>query len=177
MSSVIRLSGRVVTGRREAAAFTRLDWVREQFVAHLGVDPHPGTLNLEAGEADVDAWHAVRASRGLAINPPSTDFCAGRCYAVRVNERVPAGIVVPEVPGYPPLQIEIVAAVPLRGVLQLDDGDRVTIDTCDPLPVRALIFDVDGTLVDSLTAYRVVAERAAAPYGLTIGEVGRQRCA
>jgi HAD superfamily hydrolase (TIGR01509 family) len=39
-----------------------------------------------------------------------------------------------------------------------------------PLPVRAVIFDVDGTLVDSLAAYRVVAERAAAPYGLTIGD-------
>src|SRR6266850_3187405 len=40
----------------------------------------------------------------------------------------------------------------------------------DPLRVRAVLFDVDGTLVDSLTAYRVVAERAAAPYGLTISD-------
>ncbi|HEV8345131.1 MAG TPA: HAD family hydrolase [Vicinamibacterales bacterium] len=39
-----------------------------------------------------------------------------------------------------------------------------------PLPVRAVIFDVDGTLVDSLAAYRVVAERAAAGYGLTISD-------
>jgi len=40
----------------------------------------------------------------------------------------------------------------------------------DSLRVRAVIFDVDGTLVDSLAAYRVVAERAAAPYGLTISD-------
>jgi FMN phosphatase YigB (HAD superfamily) len=40
----------------------------------------------------------------------------------------------------------------------------------DPLRVRAVLFDIDGTLVDSLTAYRVVAERAAAPYGLTISD-------
>jgi len=40
----------------------------------------------------------------------------------------------------------------------------------DPLPVRAVIFDVDGTLVDSLTAYRVAAERAAAGYGVTIAD-------
>ena len=40
----------------------------------------------------------------------------------------------------------------------------------EPLPVRAVIFDVDGTLVDSLAAYRVVAERAAAAYGLTISD-------
>ncbi|MBI3262737.1 MAG: DUF120 domain-containing protein [Acidobacteria bacterium] len=165
-----RFSGHVVTGRGEAAGFTRLDWVREQVVDHLGIDPFPGTLNLEAEPADLDTWRAVRTSQGIPINPPTADFCAGRCYAVRLNDRVPAGVVVPELPAYPPSQIEIVAAVALRGLLGLRDGDRVTLGTCDRLPVRALIFDVDGTLVESLTAYRVVAERAAAPYGLTISD-------
>lgn len=35
---------------------------------------------------------------------------------------------------------------------------------------RAVIFDVDGTLVDSLPAYRRAAERVAAPYGWGISD-------
>ncbi|RME49670.1 MAG: DUF120 domain-containing protein, partial [Chloroflexi bacterium] len=43
---VVVLRGRVVTGQGEGARFTQLPWVRAQFVDRLGIDPHPGTLNL-----------------------------------------------------------------------------------------------------------------------------------
>lgn len=169
MDDRVRLAGRVTSGRGEAAGFTRLDWVCEQFRRALGIDPYPGTLNLalERG-ADHDAWAVLRSRRGIRIDPPTGPLCAARCYAVRVNDRLPGGVVVPEVPGYPASQVEIVAAVSIRNTLVLADGDEVTLQTTDPLPVRAIIFDVDGTLVDSLAAYRIVANRAAGPYGLTI---------
>src|SRR3989442_6459825 len=51
-----------------------------------------------------------------------------------------------------------------------DQRPRTNDHMSDSLRVREVIFDVDGTLVDSLAAYRVVAERAAAPYGLTISD-------
>jgi HAD superfamily hydrolase (TIGR01509 family) len=89
---------------------------------------------------------------------------------VRVNGRVPAAIVVPEVPGYPGDQTEIIAAVSLRSTLSLADGEQVRVVVRRPLRVAAAIFDVDGTLVDSLAAFRVVAERAAAPYNLAISD-------
>jgi HAD superfamily hydrolase (TIGR01509 family) len=164
------MKGRVTSGRREAAGFTQLDWVRARFLDALGIDPYPGTLNLIINrDDDVKAWDALRSSPGFAIAPPEgTTFCPGRCYAVRVNDQLPAGIVVPEVPGYPEWQVEIVAALSIRDTLSLADGDVVTIDPWEPCAVRAVIFDVDGTLVDSLTAYRIVAERAAAPYGVMI---------
>jgi phosphoglycolate phosphatase-like HAD superfamily hydrolase len=144
----------------------------------LGIDPYPGTLNLivEADE-DVKAWEALRSSPGFPIPPPA-GFCAGRCYAVRVNrlrrgfggqdDLLPAGVVVPDVPAYPVWQVEIIAAVPLRETLSITDGDLVTVEPSKPCAARAVIFDVDATLVDSLTAYRIVAERAAAPFGVVI---------
>ena len=42
----LMLRGRVTTGAGGGASFTRVAWVREQFITKLGIDPYPGTLNL-----------------------------------------------------------------------------------------------------------------------------------
>ncbi len=164
-------SGRVTTGRGEAGGFTGLDWVRDQFLTNVGIDPYPGTVNLlldtESARAE---WLALQSWPASMIEPPSAKWCRARCYPVRLDGSLPAAIILPDVPGYPPAQVEIIAALPVRQTLGIADGDRVVVETCPPLEVRAAIFDVDGTLVDSLTAFRIVAERAAAPYGLTIAE-------
>jgi phosphoglycolate phosphatase len=164
---VIRFSGRVVTGCGEGAGFTRLAWVREAFLRELGIDPYPGTLNLLVDE-DRAAWSDLQSRPGQVIDPPNAQWCRARCYAVRLAGWLPAGVVVPDVPGYPRSQVEIIAALAVRQTLSIADGDRLAIETSEPLAVRAVIFDVDGTLVDSLTAFRVVAERAAAPYRVRI---------
>jgi HAD superfamily hydrolase (TIGR01509 family) len=166
---MLSFSGRVVTGRGEAAGFTCLDWVRDRLLTGLGIDPYPGTLNLLVdGDQDAREWAALRSRRGIRIDPPDERFCGARCYAVRLDGRLPAAIVLPEVIGYPPSQVEIVAGLSVRETLDLADDDRVGVEASEPMAVRAVVFDVDGTLVDSLQAFRMVAERVAAPYGVTI---------
>jgi 2-phosphoglycolate phosphatase len=110
----------------------------------------------------------LRDTPGLPIVPPDGSWCAARAYRVRLNDRIPAAIVLPEVAGYPGEQVEVVAGVSLRDALALADGDAVSVEATGPLPADAVLFDVDGTLVDSLTAFRVVAEAAATPHGLAI---------
>jgi len=162
------LTGRVTTGRAEGASFTSLDWVRALLVEELGIDPFPGTLNLSLPEAALPAWRAWRSEPGILIRPPDAGFCDGRAHPVRIGGRVPGAIVVPEVPGYPDRQLELIAAVPLRKLLGLADGDSVSVTPARPLRVRAVLFDVDGTLVDSIPALLVVARRAAP--GLEVSE-------
>jgi HAD superfamily hydrolase (TIGR01549 family) len=167
----LTFSGRLKTGRGEAAGFTGLEWVRHQFLLQLGIDPHPGTMNLLVDtDTDREGWSALQLRPAIVIDPPDARWCQARCYAVRLPGSLPAAIVLPEMPGYPAEQVEIVAALPLRQTLGIADGDRVPIQVNDALAMRAVIFDVDGTLVDSLTAFRIVAEQAAAPYGLTIAD-------
>jgi phosphoglycolate phosphatase len=163
------IQGYIATGRGEGAGFTQLDWVRQQFVEQLGIDPHPGTVNLIVDSpADLEQWAKLKATPGRAVIPPDSQWCNARCYPVRIGGRLPGAIVFPEVPGYPEAQVEVVAALPVREFLSLRDGDRLSLEVSRPLPVRTVIFDVDGTLVDSLEAYRVVAELAATPLGLMI---------
>ncbi|MFQ5611611.1 MAG: HAD-IA family hydrolase [Anaerolineae bacterium] len=162
-------AGRVVTGLGAGASFTQVTWAREQFLARLGIDPYPGTLNLILDEpADLGRWAELKAQAGQLLASPDPAWCNARCYPVRVGGRVPGAIVFPEVPDYPEAQVEVIAALPLREQLSLADGDRLSLQVSLPLAVRAAIFDVDGTLVDSVEAYRVVAELAAAPHGIEI---------
>jgi len=166
----LTLSGRVVAGVGEGAAFTQLKWVREQCLTELGIDPHPGTLNLLL-DTHCGEWIASlqqQACHGPRLLPPDPRWCEATCYPVRVADRVPGAIVRPGIPGYPDRKVELISALPLRETLALRDEDSLAVEISVPLRVRAVIFDVDGTLLDSLEAYRVVAERAAAPLGIRI---------
>ena len=120
------VTGRVASGLGEGALFTRLDWARAEFIAKLGIDPFPGTLNLAI--EDRTAWRAQRALPGVVIRAPDPSWCNARAYPVRVGGRIAAAVVLPELAGYPEDKIEIIAAVGLRDMLGLADGDLVTIE-------------------------------------------------
>ena len=121
------LKGKVVSGKREAADFTQLAWVREQFKKEFGFEPYPGTLNLQLeDQEDLSAWSEVRQGPG-AVLEPEPGYCAGRCYALSVEGRVSAAAVFPMVPSYPEDIVEILSPVALRERLGLSDGMTVTV--------------------------------------------------
>lgn len=129
---MIRLVGKVVSGKGEARRYTREPWALDAFMKAAGIDPFPGTLNLAVPESsERAAWLKVRTARGMVLPAPSTGFCDGRLFHAEVtassgrSER--GAIVVPMVPGYPEDQLEIIAAVGLRDALAIGDGDEVVV--------------------------------------------------
>lgn len=123
------ITGRLVTGLGEAHGFTQLDWARRQFIAKLGIDPYPGTVNLVLDDpAALARWAEIKAGPGITMVSPEPDWCNGRCYKVRIGGDIPGAIVLPEVPGYPAGKIELIAAVGVRQALGIGDGDAVTIE-------------------------------------------------
>lgn len=163
-----QISGRVATGVGQGSGFTSLDWVREAFVAAVGIEPFPGTLNLQL-ESDpaLAVWARLSATPGIRI-PGRQGACDASCYPVRVADSIPAAIVLPDVADYPSAQLELVAALPVREHLRLRDGDEVQVRNGRRGAVAAAIFDVDGTLINSVDAYHIAAGRAAAPLGYTV---------
>lgn len=121
----LEIEGTLVSGLGEGAQFTQLPWAAREFREKLGFAPYPGTLNLTlSGEAWADARSRLQRAAGIAIVPPS-GYCAAKCFAVTVNERIEGAVVLPEVGNYPSDKCEILAAVGLRQALDLRDGDRV----------------------------------------------------
>jgi CTP-dependent riboflavin kinase len=129
------LLGRLVTGIGHGKRFTRLDWARRQFVDKLGIDPFPGTINMIVEAADsVRVWNRLKGTPGVRIENPNDGphDCDARCYPVSIDGRIEAAIVVPEVPNYSPVQIEVIAAVGVREALAVDDGDSLKLEIRQP---------------------------------------------
>lgn len=122
------ITGCLATGIGQGKHFTRLDWARRQFIERVGIDPYPGTINLIVEHAEQLArWQRLAATPGIRIDNPGDGphDCDARCYLVMIEGRHPGAIVLPEVDGYPPGQIEIISAIGIRDALALADGDTI----------------------------------------------------
>ncbi len=165
------INGHLVHGLGLAKDLTQIDWVRRQLIELVGIDPHPGTLNLNLkDDVNLSRWQNWCSMAGEIIEPEDSDFCRARCYPVRIEGRYPAAVLLPECGDYPTDKMELVAALPLRTQLSLDDDAQVRVDLCRPLNATAILFDIDGTLVDSVGAYFEVARLAAEPFGFEVTE-------
>lgn len=161
--------GRVVTGVGQGAGFCELDWAKQAFMSLCGIDPFPGTLNIVIdGAAGQAAWDAMKNRPGKRIRSDDPETCDALLFPVRISDSIPGAIVLPEVAGYAGDQIELIAAVSLREHLSLADGDTVRVTEQGPRQISAAIFDVDGTLLNSLEGYRIAASRATEPYGYEV---------
>ena len=81
-----------------------------------------------ASDKERAAWRLVKSWPGIVLPPPRPDWCTSRCYLARINNRIDAAIILPEINSYPEDQIELIAAVSVREALDLKDGDPVVID-------------------------------------------------
>ena len=90
------IRGKIVEGLGVGRDFTRIPWVRTQFLSKLGIDPYPGTLNLEIVDGeDLDKFAALKKTPGIEIPPEDPSFCSGKAYPVLINGRVKGAIVLP----------------------------------------------------------------------------------
>ena len=125
------LVGRLVAGVGQGKHFTQLGWARRQFIARLGIDPFPGTVNLVIDEPESqELWQRLRDTPGVRIDNPNSGprDCDARCYPVVISGGIEAAIVLPEVPGYSPVQVEVIAAVGVREALSVEDGDVIELE-------------------------------------------------
>lgn len=129
------IRGRVVTGEGRGKHFTRLAWARQQFIDKLGIDPYPGTVNLIVADAvSKSAWNRLKNTPGISIDNPNSgpNDCDARCFPVSIEGVEHAAIVLPEVAGYSPDQIEVIAATEIRSTLDIDDGDSLNLEYRNP---------------------------------------------
>jgi riboflavin kinase len=124
----IKIRGKIVEGIGSAGDFTRIPWVRRQFLAKLGMDVYPGTLNLETEGDDTKALEILKAREGIEITAEQPTFCNAKCYPVLIAGQVRGTILFPLVPDYPANKMELIAPVHVRKTLLLDAGDLVEVE-------------------------------------------------
>ena len=125
----ITLKGRITEGLKESSFFTHLPWVREQFITKLGIDPFPGTLNLDIIDTeDAEKLRAIKKKEGIEIIPAEPGFCSAKCFHVLVCGKIKGALIIPQVPDYPESRLEIISSYKIRDILSLKVGDLVTVE-------------------------------------------------
>lgn len=126
-----QLRGQLTAGIGQGKHFTSLAWARQQFMEKLGIDPFPGTINLIVDDSEsLRVWSRIKSEPGVRIDNPNDGphDCDARCYPVLIEGQLHGAIVLPEVPGYSPAQIEIIAAKGIRDALGVTDGDEMELE-------------------------------------------------
>ena len=126
MKMKMTLTGKIVSGVKQGAFFTQLDWFQLQCRDKLGFKPYAGTLNLEISDDDAPMVAALEQEADIEFIPPDSEFCSGKAYPVLV-EGIRAAIVIPaaEVRVHGKNIIEVISDQRLKDVLNVDDGDSV----------------------------------------------------
>ena len=128
------LTGKIVSGIKQGAFFTQLDWVQDQCLEKLGFRPYPGTLNLEIANETMAIIEALQAQEGIELIPPDSNFCTGLVYPIIV-EGISGAMVAPaaDVRVHGKNIIEIISHLGLKDALGVEDGDWVTVTIDSPL--------------------------------------------
>ena len=121
----IKLSGKVFSGQGRGEKFLELPWVKRQIKAKLGFTPYNGTLNIKLSEESAKRRKLLEKATSMKICPPK-GFCSGTVVKASIGA-LDCVIVIPEVVGYPEDVLEIIAPANLREMLQLEDGDEITV--------------------------------------------------
>jgi len=111
------------------ASFTRVPWVRDQFLSKLSIDPYPGTLNLEITDPeDLEKFEALKARDGTELTPEDPSFCSGKCFPVRIGDKLKGTIVLPMVENYPKNKMELVTSENVKEALSVRTGDYLEVE-------------------------------------------------
>ena len=125
----MKIRGKIVEGLRVGRSFTRIPWVRAQFISKLSIDPYPGTLNLEIVDVeDLQKFEALKAMEGIEIPPEDPAFCSGKSYPVLVGGRLKGAIILPMVESYPKNKMELITSENVKEALSVKEGDYLEVE-------------------------------------------------
>ena len=128
------LRGHVTGGMGEGRHYITLSGYAEQFVARLGYEPFPGTLNLELDAESVRRRGEIAGIDAVPIDAWEDEdrtYGAAACYAVTLvadgNRYADAHAIVPDRTHHDDDKLEVIAPDELRTELDLTDGDRIEV--------------------------------------------------
>lgn len=131
----VELIGHVTGGMGEGRHYITLAGYMEQFRSRLGYEPFPGTLNLDLTEQSVRRRPGLEATSSIHIDgweDEQRTYGPATCYpAIVEGDRGQtvehAHVIEPVRTHHDESNLEVITPIKLRDVLDLDDGDRLTV--------------------------------------------------
>ena len=131
----VELEGTVTSGMGEGRHYVSLSGYQRQFSDRLGYEPFPGTLNVDLRDDSVRRRRSIDAVDPVPIDGWEDDertYGPAVCHPAAIENAdgdLVEGVhtIAPERTHHDEDQLEIIASKKLRDVLELTDGDHVTI--------------------------------------------------
>jgi len=126
MTEPYLLKGKIVSGARQAAFFTQLDWVQEQVEEKFGFRPYPGTLNLKIESKYSAVIELLQKEKLVELIPPDPQFCIAKTISASIGG-LEGIVIIPEedVNIHAANILEFMAPVKVKDALGVKDGDRL----------------------------------------------------
>ncbi|MCX7858031.1 MAG: DUF120 domain-containing protein [Deltaproteobacteria bacterium] len=166
MIQKVKVKGVLFSGLGRGRSFIEIGWVSEGIKNLVGFTPYPGTLNLKISQTDFEfLMHMSR--EGLTLRSPSAEFCNAVLLKGKIKN-IPCALIFPEETVWVHENtLEVIASLKLREKLGLSEGDEVEVEILRSFMPNAVIFDVDGTLIDSKNFFYELAQNLLKPYGIS----------
>jgi riboflavin kinase, archaea type len=130
-SEKLELVGTVFSGLGEGAYYVSMKGYRKQFLAKLGFEPFPGTMNLRL---TLPVYRKVRRDletmKGIHIDgfkDGKRTFGGAECFRATLNGKAEGAVLIIERTIHDDTVLEIISPVNLRKQFKLKDGDEMTV--------------------------------------------------
>ncbi|MDW8002229.1 MAG: DUF120 domain-containing protein [Deltaproteobacteria bacterium] len=166
MIQKVKVKGRIFSGIGKGKDFVKIDWVEEGIERLVGIRPYPGTLNLRVDEDD---FHLLMEMRpyGFFLESPNPQFCSAILLKGEI-EGYQCALVFPQEDVWVHKNtLEVVSSIKLKDRLGLKDGDEIELEVTRTFRPDVIIFDVDGTLIDSIDFFYQLSKELLQPYGIS----------
>lgn len=154
----IKIKGKVTSGVGKGKGFVEIDWVSEGIKRLLGFKPFPGTLNVKVSKENFSFISKIK-DEGLTLRSPVPGFCNAMLVKASIGG-LPCALVFPEESRWIHKNtFEIIAEDYMRKRLGLENGSEVEIDIFRIFIPDLVIFDLDGTVVNSVPFFFEAAKK------------------
>ena len=122
---IIKFVGTVSTGQGHGKFFVEMPWVMQQLKEITGGTHYPGTLNIRLTSEYINQRIRLTRQNGVIVRP-ANGYSPGYLYNATIFN-IKCFVVLPDVPNYPKDLLEIIATEKLRSLLNVKDGDKITL--------------------------------------------------
>lgn len=131
LNEKLEVVGRVFSGLGEGAYYVSMKGYKKQFLAKLGFEPFPGTMNLKL---DSPVYRKIRRDLGTlkgihigGFKDGKRTFGGAECFRAVIDGKAEGAVLVIERTIHDDTVMEIISPINLRKYFKLNDGDEMRV--------------------------------------------------
>ena len=125
--AILAIEGTITSGLKEGSYFMSMEHYKKEIKSNLGFDAYPGTLNIKVDNNQSSLLKKFNSIKINGYKKEGKKFGGADCYKAKLRD-IEGAIIVPDLTKHKEEIIEFIAPVHVKSKLNIDDGDKITIE-------------------------------------------------